>query len=365
VTVSSESDVSKYLNSIELSVVGQPLGEVARIREVAVSGGSVKARVELGFPCLNAHPAIERQLSEAISTEMGADEVQIELDTRIVRHGVQHNLKPIPGVKNIIAIASGKGGVGKSTVSANIALALSGEGASVGILDADIYGPSQPHMMGIVGEQPVSEDGKTMLPLKAHGLQVMSIGALVDPDQPMVWRGPMVTSALSQLANQTQWQDLDYLIVDMPPGTGDIQLTLAQQIPVAGTVIVTTPQNIATLDARKGLAMFRKVSIPVLGVVENMATHVCSACGHEDPIFGAGGADKMIEDFGVRLLGRLPLDARIREQTDSGRPTVIAEPDSVIASDYRETAWNIGAALAAQRADHSSKFGNIVVEAGE
>ena len=362
-TVSSESDVSKYLNSIELLVVGRPLGEVGRVREATVSGGSVKVRVELGFPCLHAHSAIEQQLSEALSAETGASHVEIELATKIVRHGVQRNLKPIPGVKNVIAVASGKGGVGKSTVSANIALALSGEGASVGILDADIYGPSQPHMMGIVGEQPVSEDGKTMLPLKAHGLQVMSIGALVDADQPMVWRGPMVTSALSQLATQTQWQDLDYLIVDMPPGTGDIQLTLAQQIPVAGTVIVTTPQNIATLDARKGLAMFRKVSIPVLGVVENMATHVCSACGHEDPIFGAGGADKIIEDFDVRLLGRLPLDARIREQTDSGRPTVIAEPDSVIARDYREAAWKISAALAAERADHSSKFGNIVVEA--
>ena len=364
-TVSSESDVSKYLNSIELSVVGQPLGEVARVRDVELSETRVKARVELGFPCLSAHPAIEQQLSEGLSAETGADCVEIELETKVVRHGVQRNLKPIPGVKNIIAVASGKGGVGKSTVSANIALALSGEGASVGILDADIYGPSQPHMMGIVGDVPESEDGKTMLPLKAHGLQVMSIGALVDADQPMVWRGPMVTSALSQLANQTQWKDLDYLIVDMPPGTGDIQLTLAQQIPVAGTVIVTTPQNIATLDARKGLAMFRKVSIPVLGVIENMATHVCSACGHEDPIFGAGGADKMIEDFDVRLLGRLPLDARIREQTDSGRPTVIAEPDSVIARDYRQTAWNIGAALAAQRTDHSSKFGNIVVEAAK
>ncbi len=365
VTVSSESDVSKYLNSIELSVVGQPLGEVARVRDVELSETRVKARVELGFPCLSAHPAIEQQLSEGLSAETGADCVEIELETKVVRHGVQRNLKPIPGVKNIIAVASGKGGVGKSTVSANIALALSGEGATVGILDADIYGPSQPHMMGIVGDVPESEDGKTMLPLRAHGLQVMSIGALVDADQPMVWRGPMVTSALSQLANQTQWKDLDYLIVDMPPGTGDIQLTLAQQIPVAGTVIVTTPQNIATLDARKGLAMFRKVSIPVLGVIENMATHVCSACGHEDPIFGAGGADKMIEDFDVRLLGRLPLDARIREQTDSGRPTVIAEPDSVIARDYRQTAWNIGAALAAQRTDHSSKFGNIVVEAAK
>ena len=275
---------------------------------------------------------------------------------------MQRTLQPINAVKNLIAVASGKGGVGKSTVSANIALALAAEGASVGILDADIYGPSQPHMMGIVGEQPVSEDGKTLLPLRAHGLQVMSIGALVDPDQPMVWRGPMVTSALDQLTHQTQWEDLDYLIVDMPPGTGDIQLTLAQKVPVSGSVIVTTPQNIATLDARKGLAMFRKVSIPVFGVVENMSTHICSQCGHEEAIFGEGGAEKISSDFDVRVLGRLPLDARIREQTDSGRPTVIAEPDSPIAQAYRNTALRIAAAQAAERADHSSKFGTIVVE---
>jgi len=364
VTVSTESDVSKYLNSIELSVVGRKVDEVGKVCDVAVDGRALRARLELGFPCRSAHPAICEQLSSALRAEFDASDIKIELETRVARHGVQRNLKPIDGVKNIIAIASGKGGVGKSTVSANIALALSEEGASVGILDADIYGPSQPHMMGIVGEQPVSEDGKTMLPLRAHGLQVMSIGALVDADQPMVWRGPMVTSALSQLANQTRWQDLDYLIVDMPPGTGDIQLTLAQQIPVSGTVIVTTPQNIATIDARKGLAMFRKVSIPVFGVVENMSTHVCSACGHEDAIFGAGGADKMTRDFDVILLGQLPLDARIREQTDSGTPTVVAEPDSPLARSFRETAWQIGAAQAAQRADHSSKFGTIVVEGG-
>lgn len=362
-TVSTESDVSKFLNSIELSIVGRQLGEVGRVRDVSTKDDAVKCRIELGFPCQSAHESIRAQLSDALLAESGASSsAEIELETRIVRHGVQRNLKPIAGVKNIIAVASGKGGVGKSTLSANIALAMSAEGASVGILDADIYGPSQPHMMGIVGQQPTSEDGKTMLPLRAHGLQVMSIGALVDPDQPMVWRGPMVTSALSQLANQTEWQGLDYLIVDMPPGTGDIQLTLAQQIPVSGTVIVTTPQNIATLDARKGLAMFRKVSIPVLGVVENMSTHVCSACGHEDAIFGAGGADKMTRDFDVRLLGQLPLDARIREQTDSGRPTVVAEPESALANAYRETAWKIGAAQAAERTDHSSKFGNIVVE---
>ena len=363
-TVSTDSDVSKFLNSIDLSVVGQKLGEVGRVRVASLSDGVAKASIELGFPCKSAHASIRDQLADALGAETGAASVEIELETRIIRHAVQGNLKPIKAVKNIIAVASGKGGVGKSTVSANIALALSAEGAAVGILDADIYGPSQPHMMGIVGEQPVSEDGKTMLPLRAHGLQVMSIGALVDPDQPMVWRGPMVTSALSQLTHQTQWEDLDYLIVDMPPGTGDIQLTLAQQVPVSGVVIVTTPQNIAAIDARKGLAMFRKVSISVLGVVENMSTHVCSKCGHEEAIFGEGGAEKMSHDFGVRILGQLPLSSRVREQTDSGTPTMIAEPDSAAARAYRETAWKIGAAQAAERADHSSKFGTIVVEGG-
>ncbi|MBT8089155.1 MAG: iron-sulfur cluster carrier protein ApbC [Gammaproteobacteria bacterium] len=362
VTVSTESDVSKFLNSIELSVVGRKLGEVARIRDSSLSGDLATATIELGFPCSSAHEAIGQQISDAVRAETGAAKVEIELQTRITRHGVQNNLKPIPSVKNVIAVASGKGGVGKSTVAANIALALSAEGASVGILDADIYGPSQPHMMGIVGQQPATEDGKFMLPLRAHGLQVMSMGALINPDEPMIWRGPMVTSALSQLTHQTKWEDLDYLIVDMPPGTGDIQLTLAQQVPVSGAVIITTPQNIAAIDARKGLAMFRKVSVPVLGVIENMSTHVCSQCGHLDAVFGEGGADKISRDFDVRLLGRLPLDARIRVQTDSGQPTVVAEPGSAIATAFREVAWQIGAALAAERVDHSSKFGTIVVE---
>ena len=361
-TVSTNSEASKLLDSIELSLVGRPLGEIARNRDLAVKKGVLSATIELGFPCESAHAAIRQEISDAISARSDLTPGEIRLTTRIARHGVQRNLKPIEGVKNVIAVASGKGGVGKSTVAANLALALSAEGASVGVLDADIYGPSQPQMLGTVGRVPDSRDGKTMMPLRAHGLQLMSMGALIEADQPMVWRGPMVTSALSQLATQTNWENLDYLIVDMPPGTGDIQLTLSQQIPVAGSVIVTTPQNIATLDARKGLAMFRKVAIPVLGVIENMATHICSNCGHEDAIFGAGGADKIVEDFDVPLLGRLPLDGRIREQTDSGRPTVVAEPDSAIAASYRQAAWNVGAALAAERVDHSAKFGNIVVE---
>ena len=361
-TVSTESDQAKFLNSIELSIVGRPLGEVGRVRDVSVTDATLNATVELGFPCESAHAVIRSDIDDALRAGPGLEAGDIALTTRITRHGVQRNLKPIPGVKNLIAVASGKGGVGKSTVAANLALALSADGASVGVLDADIYGPSQPQMLGLVGEVPDTKDGKTMLPLRAHGLQVMSMGALVDADQPMVWRGPMVTSALNQLATQTSWEDLDYLIVDMPPGTGDIQLTLAQQIPVSGSVIVTTPQTIATLDARKGLAMFRKVSIPVFGVIENMATHICSNCGHEDAIFGSGGAEKIVEDFDVRLLGRLPLDSRIREQTDSGNPTVVAEPDSAIAQAYRQAAWNVSAAQAAERKDHSAKFGNIVVE---
>jgi ATP-binding protein involved in chromosome partitioning len=365
VTVSTESELAKLLNSIELSVVERLLGEVARVRDVSASDVTVNATIELGFPCESAHAAILSDIDAALRAENGLQAGDIVLTTRIIRHAVQRNLQPIPGVKNLIAIASGKGGVGKSTVAVNLALALSAEGASVGVLDADIYGPSQPQMLGLVGQVPESEDGKTMLPLRAYGLQVMSMGALVDPDQPMVWRGPMVTSALNQLATQTKWEDLDYLIVDMPPGTGDIQLTLAQQIPVSGSVIVTTPQSIATLDARKGLAMFRKVSIPVFGVIENMATHICSSCGHEDAIFGSGGAQQIVEDFDVRLLGQLPLDSRIREQTDSGRPTVVAEPDSAIAAAYRQAAWNVSAAQAAERVDHSAKFGSIVVEKAE
>jgi len=365
VTVSTESDASKFLNSIRISAIGRPLGDVARVLRVETDDDTARAAVELGFPCRSAHATIRAEIEAGLRENTGRPGAEVELTTRVRRHGVQRNLKPIEGVQNVIAVASGKGGVGKSTVAVNLALALRVEGATVGVLDADIYGPSQPHMLGIVGQQPVTEDGKTMLPLEAHGLQVMSIGALIDADQPMVWRGPMVTSALSQLTHQTRWSGLDFLIVDMPPGTGDIQLTLAQQVPVSGAVIVTTPQNIATLDARKGLAMFNKVSIPVLGVIENMATHVCSACGHEEAIFGEGGADKIVTDFGVPLLGRLPLDARIRQQTDSGNPTVVAEPDSALAAAYREAAWQVGAAQAAQRADHSSKFGNIVVEVGQ
>lgn len=361
-TVSTESDVKKFIGSIELPGLDLAVGKVGRIVDATVSDDRAAVEIELGFPAARTHPAWCDYIASALRSETGVAGVDVSLTTRIVAHGVQRNLKPIAEVRNIIAVASGKGGVGKSTVAVNLALALAADGASTGLLDADIYGPSQPHMVGLAGSQPTSEDGKTMRPMEALGLQVMSIGFLIDADQPMVWRGPMVTSALNQLLLQTQWSDLDYLIVDMPPGTGDIQLTLSQQVPVSGAVIVTTPQDIALLDARKGLAMFRKVSIPVLGVIENMSTHICSNCGQEEAIFGAGGGDRMAEDFNVQLLAKLPLDIRIREQADSGRPTVVADPESDVAGAYSNAARRMTALLAMQGKDYSSKFPKIVVE---
>lgn len=362
VTPSTETNVNKFLNSLELPGLGRTIGEVAQKAEVISENDSIRASVELGFPAASQLESYRGFIAESLRAESGSSDVSVDLSTRIIAHGVQRNLKPMKGVRNIIAVASGKGGVGKSTVSVNLALALAAEGASVGLLDADIYGPSQPQMVGLAGKQPESEDGKTMEPLEAHGVQVMSIGFLVDADQPMIWRGPMVTSALQQLLHQTNWRDLDYLVIDMPPGTGDIQLTLSQQVPVSGAVIVTTPQNIATLDARKGLAMFRKVAVPVLGIIENMSTHICSNCGHEETIFGSGGGETMAKDFDVDLLGQLPLDASIREQTDSGRPTVVAAPDSAAANAYRSAARQMAAAQASQGRDYSSKFPKIVVE---
>ncbi|MEM7431408.1 MAG: iron-sulfur cluster carrier protein ApbC [Pseudomonadota bacterium] len=361
-TPSTESTVKNFLNSIELAGIDLPLGEIAKISAVEVSDDVAKATISLGFPAGGYLEQFRGQIEAALAAESAVKQTEIEFQQEIRAHSVQRNLKRLPQVRNVIAVASGKGGVGKSTVAANIALALSAAGANVGLLDADIYGPSQPHMMGIAGQQPTSDDGKTMQPLAAHGLQVMSVGFLVDADTPMIWRGPMVTSALNQILHQTTWQDLDYLIVDMPPGTGDIQLTLSQQVPVAGAVIVTTPQDIALLDARKGLAMFRKVSVPVLGVIENMSTHVCSSCGHEEAIFGSGGGEQMAVDFDVTLLGQLPLSATVREQTDSGTPTVIAAPESAAARAYRDAAIRMAASLAAQGKDYSSKFPNIVVE---
>ncbi len=323
-----------------------------------ISDSGTEIELQLGFPA----QGIQAQLEDRIREQIPAGNIDVRVESKITAHGVQRNLKPLANVKNIIAIASGKGGVGKSTTAANIALALAADGASVGVLDADIYGPSQPLMLGLAGQRPTSTDGQSMQPLLAHGVQVMSIGFLIDHDQPMVWRGPMVTTALNQLLNQTQWDDIDYLIVDMPPGTGDIQLTLSQQVPVSGAVIVTTPQDIALLDARKGLQMFRKVAVPILGIIENMSSHICTECGHEEPTFGSGGGRQMAADFDVELLGQLPLDVRIREQADSGEPSVIAEPDGPHAQAYRQTARRMAALLAMQDKDYSHRFPKIVVE---
>ena len=279
------------------------LGDVARVRGVSVDGTRASVAVELGFPAATIEDDLRAAIADRLKSAAAVESVDVSLTTKITAHGVQRNLKPLANVRNIVAVASGKGGVGKSTTAVNLALALAAEGARTGILDADIYGPSIPLMLGVAGQSPTSDDGKSLNPLSARGLQVMSIGFLIEADQPMVWRGPMVTQALNQMLQHTRWDDLDYLIVDMPPGTGDIQLTLSQQVPVSGAVIVTTPQDIALLDARKGLQMFRKVSVPVLGVIENMSTHVCTQCGHEEALFGSGGDEAMARDFGVELLG--------------------------------------------------------------
>jgi ATP-binding protein involved in chromosome partitioning len=342
--------------------VERPLGDVGRIIEVSIDGDQATVKLELGFPAAGLIGTIEAQIRGIMIDEFAVSRVDVETTTNITAHSVQRNLKRLDGVRNIVAVASGKGGVGKSTTAVNLALALAGEGAKVGILDADIYGPSIPLMLGVASERPTSDDGKSMTPPIAYGLQVMSIGFLIDADQPMVWRGPMVTQALNQMLQQTRWSDLDYLIVDMPPGTGDIQLTLSQQVPVSGVVIVTTPQDIALLDARKGLQMFRKVNVPVLGIIENMSTHICTQCGHEEPLFGSGGGARMAEDYDVELLGQLPLDLRIRQQTDGGRPSVVAEPDEGPAEAYRATARRMAARLAMRGKDYSARFPKIVVE---
>ena len=338
------------------------LGAAQAVREVRAAGEGFAARVALGFPVGGYQAELTAALRAQLAAAGIAAPLAVDLESDIRAHAVQRNLKPLGDIRNIVAVASGKGGVGKSTVAVNLALAWAAQGARVGVLDADIYGPSQPLMLGLAGQRPVSSDGKHLSPLVSHGVSAMSIGFLVDAEQPMVWRGPMVTQGLTQLLEQTQWGTLDYLVVDMPPGTGDIQLTLAQRVPVAGAVIVTTPQDIALADARKGLKMFEKVAVPVLGIVENMSVHVCSNCGHTEHIFGAGGGARMAQEYGVRLLGELPLDTHIREEADGGRPTVVAAPESARARAYFEMARRTGAALAARACDRSSVFPKIVVE---
>lgn len=328
---------------------------------IEVTDGGARLIVTLGFAAEGIAGPLAAAIRAGIAEATGQD-IAVELRREILAHAVQGTLTPLPNVRNVIAVASGKGGVGKSTTAVNLALALAAEGARVGVLDADIYGPSQPTMLGLGSRRPETLDGKTFEPLVSHGLQVMSIGFLVDEDRAVIWRGPMVTQALQQLMFQTNWRDLDYLVIDLPPGTGDAQLTLTQRVPLSGALIVTTPQDIALLDARRGLAMFEKVGVNVLGVVENMSTHVCPRCGHEEALFGAGGGDRLAAESGVAVLARLPLDIRIRQEADSGRPTVVAAPDSELAARYRELARRTGAELAATSRGRRTVFPGIVVE---
>jgi ATP-binding protein involved in chromosome partitioning len=356
----NEAQVQSVLKQLVDPNTGKDFLSSRSARNLKVSGDSVALEIELGYPGKSQHEPIRRQVTQALR-QAGASSVSLNVSSKVVPHAVQRGVKLIPGIKNIIAVASGKGGVGKSTTAANLALALAAEGASVGMLDADIYGPSQPMMLGIAG-RPESKDGRMLEPMEGHGIQAISIGFLIDVDTPMVWRGPMVTQALEQLLKDTRWRELDYLVVDLPPGTGDIQLTLAQKVPVTGAVIVTTPQDIALIDARKGLKMFEKVGIPILGVVENMSFHSCPKCGHESHIFGAGGAERMCRDYNTELLGQLPLDEGIREQADSGKPSVVADPDGRIADIYRRIARRCAVKIAESQRDMSSKFPNIVVQ---
>ncbi len=337
-----------------------PLSEGAQL-SVSVDDGRVSAEVLLGYPAAASAARLSALLEERIEGLDSGLQATVSISSNIERHAVQGTLSPVDGIKNIIVVSSAKGGVGKSTVSANLALALQHEGARVGVLDADIYGPSQPIMLGVEGEQPVSHDGKTFEPLEALGMPMISIGCLIDPGQPMVWRGPMVTQALNQLLFQTNWKDLDYLIIDMPPGTGDIQLTLGQKVPVSGAIIVTTPQDIALADAVRGLHMFEKVNIPVLGLIENMSSFVCPGCGENTPLFGTGGGAAAAEENNLALLGQLPLDIRIREETDAGRPTVAVDPDSAIAVAFRDTALAAVAKLSQRPKDYKAAFSGIGV----
>ena len=348
------------LKAVQDPNTGKPFAATRSLKNLQVSEGDVSFDLELGYPARSQHAAIRRELVAAAKALPGVENVSVNIVTKVISHAVQRGVQLMPNVRNIIAVASGKGGVGKSTTAANLALALASEGATVGLLDADIYGPSQPMMMGIEG-RPDSADGKTMEPMERHGVQVMSIGFLVDQDQAMIWRGPMATQALEQLLRQTNWKDLDYLVVDMPPGTGDIQLTLSQRVPMTGSVIVTTPQDIALLDAKKGIKMFEKVGVPILGIVENMAVHVCSNCGHAEHIFGADGGKKMAAEYQMEYLGALPLDINIRLQADSGAPTVVSSPDSEAAGIYKAVARRVAVGIAEKAKDFSAKFPTISI----
>jgi len=357
----TEQQVQAALKELTDPNTGKDYVTGKEAKNIRIDGANVSLDILLGYPAKTQIEPIRKQVVAKLKSIPGVGNVSANVTMKIVSHAVQRGVKLIPGVKNIIAIASGKGGVGKSTTAVNLALALAAEGVSVGMLDADIYGPSQPTMLGITG-RPESKDGKRLEPMEGHGIQAMSIGFLIDVETPMVWRGPMVTQALEQLLNETNWRAIDYLVVDLPPGTGDIQLTLAQRVPVTGAVIVTTPQDIALMDARKGLKMFEKVNIPILGVVENMSLHICSQCGHEEHVFGEGGGARMSDDYGIDLLGSLPLDIKIREQADSGMPTVVADPDGRVAEIYRQIARRVAVKIAEKQQDHSAAFPKIVVQ---
>jgi ATP-binding protein involved in chromosome partitioning len=356
----TDTAVTDVLKGVIDPNTGKDFVSTRQLKNLKVDGGDVAFDVELGYPAKSQIPGLRRALIAAVRTLPGVENVSANLSSKIIAHAVQRGVQLLPTIKNVVAVASGKGGVGKSTTAVNLALALAAEGARVGILDADIYGPSQPTMMGIEG-RPESADGKTMEPMENYGVQVMSIGFLVDTDNPMIWRGPMATQALEQLLRQTNWSELDYLIVDMPPGTGDIQLTLSQRVPLTGAVIVTTPQDIALLDAKKGLKMFEKVGVPILGLVENMAVYVCPSCGHAEHIFGADGGKKMATEYGVDYLGSLPLNLSIREQADAGRPSVVSDPDGEIAAIYKTVARQVAVKIAAKAKDFSTKFPTISI----
>jgi len=357
----TEQQVQAALKEITDPNTGRDYVTGKEAKNIRIDGANVSLDILLGYPAKTQIEPVRKQVVAKLKSIPGVGNVTANVTMKIVSHAVQRGVKLIPGVKNIVAVASGKGGVGKSTVAVNLALALEAEGAKVAMLDADIYGPSQPTMLGIHG-RPESKDGKSLEPMEGHGIQAMSIGFLIDTETPMVWRGPMVTQALEQLLNETKWREIDYMVVDLPPGTGDIQLTLAQRVPVTGAVIVTTPQDIALLDARKGLKMFEKVNIPILGIVENMSLHICSKCGHEEHIFGTGGGERMSKDYGVELLGALPLDINIREQADSGRPTVVTDPDGRVAEIYRKIARRVAVKIAEKQQDHSAAFPKIVIQ---
>jgi len=360
--VLTQESVLHALASVKDPYLGVDFVQTKSIKNLVISGNTVAFDLELGYPAKSLWNGFQMSLTKAVQSLPNAAEIKVLINckTNVVAHAAQTGVQLLPQVKNIIGVASGKGGVGKSTTAANLALALLAEGASVGLLDADIYGPSQPMMMGL-SARPQSADGKTMQPLVAHGVQVMSIGFLVDPNEATIWRGPMATQALEQLLRQTNWNALDYLIIDLPPGTGDIQLTLSQRVPMTGSVIVTTPQDIALIDARKGIRMFEKVGVPILGILENMAVHTCTNCGHTEHIFGDGGGKSMSKDLNVDYLGALPLDMQIRLQADSGTPSVAADPSSVVSEIYKEAARRVAAKVSAKARDFSSKFPSIKI----